>query len=559
MEVYLRKPFGVVQVASVILLNYNEMKETLIAVLMLLLSQFVFAQNTVGLITKTAEAYEGYNLVFPHNQSNVYLFDNCGQVVHQWEDESEFRPGNSVYLLDNGNLVKCKRASTSAVNDRIWAGGGGETVEIRNWENELLHSFTLNDSLYRLHHDIAPMPNGNVLMIAWALKDSLKSIAAGRNPDLMAQGEVWSEVILEWNPSLDSIVWEWHVWDHLIQDFDAIKDNFGNPSEYPQLIDLNYDEHNGHPDWLHINSIDYNPILDQIVLSVPYFNEYWIVNHNLTTDEAATEKGDLLHRWGNPKAYGAVGAQQLFFQHDVHWVNPVASFGTGDFGVLALFNNRVGEATSTGNLIATSPTEEGQYTFGQPNTFNYTYTHPENDTLAYSNSLSGMQLLPNGNALLLAGRYGFAYEVTPDNEIAWEYRIPIRAGRLVEQGTVLSRNNNITFRMERYPLDYPAFDGRDLSPKDHLELSPNEGFCGLVDVENSEAEITINVYPNPTKNRLNIQSSRVQEVMIYDVLGRKVEQLKLGIEDKIINVTDWQSGTYFLMNDRGGVLKFVVQ
>jgi hypothetical protein len=37
---------------------------------------------------------------------------------------------------------------------------------------------------------------------------------------------VWSEQILEIKPSGISggtIVWEWHLWDHLVQDYDASK------------------------------------------------------------------------------------------------------------------------------------------------------------------------------------------------------------------------------------------------------------------------------------------------------------------------------------------------
>ena len=47
--------------------------------------------------------------------------------------------------------------------------------------------------------------------------------------------------IIEVDPSTDSIVWEWHVWDHLIQDYDPEKENYGVPSEHPELVDINGD------------------------------------------------------------------------------------------------------------------------------------------------------------------------------------------------------------------------------------------------------------------------------------------------------------------------------
>ena len=46
------------------------------------------------------KSVEGYNLIYPHNQSTVFLLNNCGDVVHSWTDSDEFRPGNTAYLLE---------------------------------------------------------------------------------------------------------------------------------------------------------------------------------------------------------------------------------------------------------------------------------------------------------------------------------------------------------------------------------------------------------------------------------------------------------------------------
>jgi len=112
------------------------------------------AQNTVGLLSyDIGQTYQGYTLIYPHNQPNVYLINNCGEIVHSWTDEENFRPGNVAYLTDEGNLIKTKRDAVVTV-DAIWAGGGGAIIEIRSWENELLWSYTLNNEDARLHHDI---------------------------------------------------------------------------------------------------------------------------------------------------------------------------------------------------------------------------------------------------------------------------------------------------------------------------------------------------------------------------------------------------------------------
>ena len=522
---------------------------------LLFVIHFTQAQNTVGLLSQRIdEVYEGYNLVFPHNQSIVFLIDNCGQIVHTWVDDGTFRPGNSVYLLENGDLVKCKR-HFAILNDSIWAGGGGETVEIRSWENEMLTSFTLNNDSARLHHDVAPLPNGNILMIAWELKSEEEAIEAGRDPATLAQGKLWPDYILEWNPTLDSIVWEWHAWDHLIQDFDPTKDNFGIVSEHPERIDINFDTHAGHPDWLHANSIDYNPTLDQILLSVPYFHEVWIIDHNSTTEEAKGEKGDLLYRWGNPQAYdaGEEDDQQLFFPHDIHWIHPDAVAADSAFGKLALFNNRVGIDYSTGNILSTFPDpSSGTYTlmsntFG-PGDFDQTILYPGDSTRFFSNSLSSSQVLPNGNVLMLAGRWGQAVEISPNNDVVWEYIIPLRGGSPVTQGTELSINNNITFRMERYPLDFPGFQGRELSPLGYWELDANEEACFQTVSTSEKLYPSYSLYPNPSQGRVNIVLPTIGRYTykVRDLEGRKILESEVFSSEFSIDMAPFMTGMYWL-------------
>ena len=146
-------------------------------------------------------------------------------------------------------------------------------------------------------------------------------------------------------------MWQWNAWDHLIQDYDASVDNYGVVADHPELLDINFigatGNQAGRADWMHCNGIDYNAVLDQIVLSCKNMNEIYIIDHSTTTAEAAGHTGgnsgkggDLLYRWGNPQAYdsGLSSDQQLFGQHDVQWIEE----GRAGAGDLLLFNNGVG-------------------------------------------------------------------------------------------------------------------------------------------------------------------------------------------------------------------------
>ncbi len=517
------------------------------------------AQNTVGLLSyEPSLTYDGYNLIYPHNQPNVYLLDNCGEIVHVWEDSTQYRPGNTAYLLGDGRIIKTKRPA-SVANDAIWAGGGGATVEIRDWDNNLEWSFTINNDTARLHHDIEPLPNGNILMIVWELKTAEEAIQAGRDPNSMDNDELWPDYVIEVNPSTDEIVWEWHFWDHLIQDIDPSKDNYGVVADEPGRLDINFDD-DGHPDWLHCNSIDYNPEMKQILLSTPFLSEIYIIDHTTSTEQAAGNigglggnGGDFMFRWGNPQVYraGSQEDQVLFNNHDAHWVLDFVDEMHPQFGKIAVFNNQAGPDFSTVNTINPSWDMyswnyllfDGQ--FG-PGAFDLTITHPD-PTALYSTGLSSVQFLPNNNVLICSGRFGYSVELTPDNQVVWEYKTPLEGGQAVAQGTELSINNNLTFRIDRYPTDYSAFESRDLDPQGWIELEPDSTFCGLIlPTTDLMKDYSLNVYPNPATNMLTIewQGGVYVNIEIFDILGRRVDYFRATGGRKYLDISNWREGVY---------------
>ena len=115
-------------------------------------------------------------------------------------------------------------------------------------------------------------------MIVWEKKTASEAYDAGRQSIDNSLNEMWATAILELEPVGENganIVWEWHIWDHLIQDISDEYPNFGVISEHPELMDANCGsigssggpggEPNG--DWMHFNAISYNAELDQIVFS----------------------------------------------------------------------------------------------------------------------------------------------------------------------------------------------------------------------------------------------------------------------------------------------------
>ena len=285
------------------------MKKKLIYILLFFSNLTLISQvNTLGTISLTEEAYDGYTLFSSHK--NTFLINNCGQVINQWS--SDYLPGHSVYILPNGNLIRAGRKGPSTIT----FGGVGGIVEMFDWDGNLVWEFVYSSDDYRLHHDIYPMPNGNILVLAATVMSNEETILAGRDPNLVSgAGILYNEQILEIKPigtNDYSIEWEWNFNDHLIQDFDDTKNNYGVISEHPEKLDINFlNDRIPAENWLHINSIQYDETLNQIVISSRNLSELYIIDHSTTTEEAAGETGgtygkggDFLYRCGNPAAYG---------------------------------------------------------------------------------------------------------------------------------------------------------------------------------------------------------------------------------------------------------------
>ncbi|MFQ5498483.1 MAG: aryl-sulfate sulfotransferase [Candidatus Zixiibacteriota bacterium] len=430
--------------------------------------------QTVGLFLNDTAAFEGYTFFAPMTSTETYLIDMFGREVHSWT--STYTPGASAYLLENGHVLRTAKFTPQG------AGAGGKVEEI-DWDGTILWDFVYYDSTqYLQHHDIEPLPNGNVLILAWEFKSDSEAIAMGRDPALLFQEELWPEQIVEVEPSGltgGNIIWEWHFWDHLIQDFDSTKANYGVLADHPELLDINFADA-GLADWIHANSIDYSPELDQIVISSRRQHEVWIIDHSTTSAEAASHSGgnngkggDLLYRWGNPKGYdrGDSTDQMLYGQHDAHWI-PSGLQGEGH---LLIFNNGQDRGWSSVDEIITPVDGNGNYptlapgvAFG-PAAPVWTYEASPPESL-FAQFISGAQRLPNNNTLICSGPNGTFFEVDTSSQTVWKYVSPIQAAGPMAQGSTAV--GTPVFRSYRFGPDFPGLIGRNLTAGSALELYP---------------------------------------------------------------------------------------
>lgn len=515
--------------------------------------------QTVGVFVNDSSAYDGYTLLGAILDQKMYLIDNCGREIHSWE--SEYNGGLVSYLLEDGSLLRSGRQPSSTFS----GGGVGGIIQHFDWEGNIIWQYEMNTPDYINHHDLELLPNGNILVVAWEYKSRNEAILAGRDP-ANSQDGVWMDMIVELRPiGTDSAewVWEWHLWDHLIQDRDSARANFGVVGDHPERVDFNFTDGWAIADWTHNNTVDYNAEWDQIILSPRHLHEIWIVDHSTTTAQAATDSGGnygmgggLLYRWGNPESYdhGINSDQELFAAHDPHWIDDSLPNG----GKIMLFNN--GGSRPTGSYssvdILTLPADSaGNYPrpAGQPwgpAALDWTYTAPIPQTW-YSPALSGAQQLPNGNVIVCDGENGRAFEVDSTGNMVWEYINPIGVGGPVSQGAIPISPQ--MFRVYKYGPGYGAFQGRDLTPGEPLEKNPFPliGDCATISIEDPQHS-GFQVYPNPVEEELTIENiAKVPlNYVIRDVWGREMVRGE-SISGKVrIFTTDWSSGIYFLSTEK---------
>jgi hypothetical protein len=416
-------------------------------------------QEPRGIIVSTDAAAPGYTLYAPLEQKQTYLIDLDGKVAHAWKTTTQ--PGLIQYLLPNGHLLRAGNLKIKGVWEE--GRGAGGRVEELDWDGNVVWRYDVADDSAMQHHDIEPLPNGNVLVLAWERKTRAEALAAGRNPRLLVSNELWPETVVEYSPSTESVVWEWHVWDHLVQERDPSLANYGDVSANPARIDLNYvlPGSTGDADWNHANSVAYNAELDQIMISSRSFSEFWIIDHATTTEEARGPAGDLLFRYGNPDAYGKGGPvdQQLFVQHDPDWI-PAGVPGAGD---ILVFSNGLPERREYSTVEQVKPVmENGQYVKDANGVFAATSTtvYPKTKKGArFSAIISGAQRMANGDTLVTHGPQGLMVEVDPSGKTVWEYentRYSVHKDTPTESGAGIPIEPWWTFRARRYD---PAYSG----------------------------------------------------------------------------------------------------
>ena len=412
----------------------------------------------------SAQVFDGVIVFTPMGELGegsftTHLLDQNSEILNLWPHERG--PSSMPYLLPDSSIIYPYRVE----NPTMISGGVGGGIRRIKWDGTIIWDYKISDDTYQHHHDVEPLPSGNMLIIAWDRKTAEEAYEKGRVEIDNALNEMWSCAILELNPFTGNIDWEWHLWDHLIQDVDSTLENYGIIWDHPELFDINLGNvgSSGGPnaDWIHLNSVDHNTVLDQIIISSRSHNEIFIIDHSTTVEDAATHSGgisgkggDILYRWGNPQNYGRGGDANhlLGTQHGVNWI-PADYPGEGN---IIIFNNRhVGGITSAVIEIEPPLEPDNNYFISEgepfgPGTWEWIYE----DNLIASKQ-GGVFRQPNGNTLITESDSSHIFEVDPSGNTVWDYRysddLPLPIARAEKYGyDYLEQNYEISIAIENH-------------------------------------------------------------------------------------------------------------
>lgn len=551
----------------------------------------LFLLSVLLTLSSNAQQWGCYTLIAPQNTNTAVLVDTADNAVtyHTWTFASNRKTGYSSYLVYGDTLVRTVGYQSNPIG-----GGGGITGGVQKvaWNGTVTWDYVYSTSAYCMHHDICPMPNGNVLLIAYEVKSAAEVVAAGCSSSLI----VWSEKIVEVKPTgatTGTVVWEWHLWDHLCQNYSSSKPNYVTSIvQNPQLMNINYSIRK---DWFHMNGIDYNPTLDQIVLSAHNTNEIYVIDHSTTTAEAASHSGgnsgkggDFLWRWGNPAAYGATGPTNFNVIHDAHWIS--CNHPTYP-NYIAAFNNKGGTGNKSCIDIIAPPYNGFNYSYtpGQvmpPATYAHRYT-----TAFSAQDMGSSQQLLNGN-MLICNPGGSVYEINSGETSIWskntagstaqafryslcEVRGPVArvtasATSVIPgtQVTLYATATSVTETNPTYSYSWSSVPTGFTSTEQNPVVTPVDNTTYTVTITNtglgcsSSASATISMitgisndlnkydhvylFPNPTTGIINLSESFTEDnfmVCLYSSFGKLLFQ---SANARTIDMSSFSEGIYCL-------------
>ena len=113
-----------------------------------------------GIAKNTAESspLDGHIVFAPLTSGKTYMINENKEIVQTWD--SNYFPGLSVYWNPDNSLYR-----TILIPGGGDFGGQGGGVQKIAADGTILWEYTYTSDTHWAHHDIVPLPNGNILFL----------------------------------------------------------------------------------------------------------------------------------------------------------------------------------------------------------------------------------------------------------------------------------------------------------------------------------------------------------------------------------------------------------
>lgn len=320
-----------------------------------------------------SRAYNGLNFVVSAGAPKAVLMDMEGNILHEWQKNfDEIWPEPPEYPYAKDIHKKYWRRARLLNNYDILAVFEDHGLVKLDKDSNLLWAYQA-----RCHHDLFVADNGNIYVLTREINDRKKLDLE----TFTSKVAILEDFVTILNPRGEEL-----------QKISLLK-CFQN-SEYASLLENLKVQFN----IFHSNTV--RPVDSEIIAMYPMFKGGDVLVslrdlHTIAVVDLDQEKviWALSGKWKH--------------QHDSMFL---------ENGNILLFDNRGNDGNS--KVIEFNPrTQKTVWVFkGSP------------ADEFFSKVIGANQRLPNGNTLIVESVFGRAFEVTPDNEVVWEYNSPIRSG-----------------------------------------------------------------------------------------------------------------------------------
>jgi hypothetical protein len=386
------------------------------------------------------KCYNSY-ILYDGRDGRSFLIDMNGSIINTWPytgfpcEMIDPRMNNEI----QGHVICQKEPEIYSC----------ETLLVVDWDSNIVWQWgeKAPGGKARQNHDLAPLPNGNILMVVFLESDL---------PELAAIPVDSDQAIYEVNRD-GEIVWKWISSEHIEElGFSGDKrDLLFSKKSRPRssIFVINDMQPLGPNKWYDQGDERFHP--DNIMIDSREGSFIAIIEK---------QSGKIVWRMGPEYAASYDYSKASFTgkfprpvdsicgQHDAHMI-PQGLPGEGN---IMVFDNQgaAGFPPIYLNMFPGSrvleidpTTEEIVWQYDASRTGRPFWTF-------FSSFISSARRLPNGNTLIDEGMHGRFFQVTPDGEIVWEYVNPYFgkwADHDVESGGSLS---NYAFRAQPIPYDW---------------------------------------------------------------------------------------------------------